>query len=833
MIRTEKLNKTYDKHRKNANHVLKDISFDLPDHGFVCILGPSGCGKTSLLNVIGGIDRFDNGTLSTDNVSIHSYGTRAYEAERNRNFGYIFQNYYLLDEHSAAYNVYMGLHSLKLTHSEKLRRVRQALRAVDMERYINRNVGELSGGQQQRVAIARALARRPRVIFADEPTGNLDEANTLNICSLLRRASKNSLVIMVTHEERIARFFADRIISLRDGEIVSDSESWDRDALPCGTNQTIYTEGLNDKTSKDDSVTLRLIEAPGASPVELTVAVLDDRIVIKLADSRNIQLGTPDDEPKIIEGAPPVLTLEEVDRQESESQLALFNSPPADDAAPGSGVTLPIMFREARSLKRGKGARRIGIRLFLILLTALTLWMTGDYIKLSTINPEDFIITDSHVLNIELKQGSNYDLKDDSDPSLGLNRSPAEIRSDYIDALEDCGLEFDFLPNISTPFSVDAALFVQLESVTLRSPSFSVVPIERFDESTLMYGRMPQNREEIVVDRIVLDAMLKTNELYANSVTDPEFFLDRTFSYNSRDLSLKIVGISDCGERSVFMLPTTMACVCSGGGNIITLSELKAMYPGEYDDLEINESGSIINLPAAGYIWENKVGTGATFRFGNNYFLITDSVDIKDLTASIIIPDSNVQDIVRSSFSSGLFSIYCPDKDEMIRHLLSPSDDEKAGYIVVNVSDPYGTQMRAYTEAARLRTDARSIVTITVIVLCFVMLYILCRTQAGNRIKLLAVYRLLGIPKRKTHIIFFLESLLTALETVIPTAVIVGAAISILSMTEAVDIAIILPLPVTVLVTLLIVLYYIAVSLIPLIRLLAMPPARLAAKYDM
>ena len=141
MIEIKHLNKTYDRGRRTANRVLKDVSFTLPDTGFVCILGPSGCGKTSLLNAIGGLDTFDNGTLATETVKAHRYGTAAYNAERNRNFGYIFQNYYLLDNHTVAYNVYLGLHSLELSHKEKLRRVRQALEAVGMERFVRRKVG--------------------------------------------------------------------------------------------------------------------------------------------------------------------------------------------------------------------------------------------------------------------------------------------------------------------------------------------------------------------------------------------------------------------------------------------------------------------------------------------------------------------------------------------------------------------------------------------------------------------------------------------------------------------------------------------------------------------
>ena len=220
MIAVQNLNKTYDRGRRNANRVLKDVSFTLTDKGFVCILGPSGCGKTSLLNAIGGLDTFDSGTLSTDSVSVRRYGTRVYNAERNRNFGYIFQNYYLLENHSVAYNVYLGLHSLDLTHTEKLKRVRQALQAVDMERYIRRKVSDLSGGQQQRVAIARALAMQPEILCFDEPTSALDPELTGEVLRVIRGLKeKNTTMIVVTHEMEFARSVADVVIYMADGVI--------------------------------------------------------------------------------------------------------------------------------------------------------------------------------------------------------------------------------------------------------------------------------------------------------------------------------------------------------------------------------------------------------------------------------------------------------------------------------------------------------------------------------------------------------------------------------------------------------------------------------------
>ena len=219
MIKVNDLKKTYGKGTRLREEVLHGVNFELPETGFVCILGRSGSGKTSLLNAVGGLDVYDSGSVEIDGKEISHFNTHEMERQRNKNFGYIFQNYYLLSDHSCAYNVYLGMHSLDLSEKEKLDRAGEALKKVGMLRFAKRLVGELSGGQQQRIAIARAIAKNPKVIFADEPTGNLDEESTLNICTLLKKLSKKSLVVMVTHEERLANFFADRIITIAEGNI--------------------------------------------------------------------------------------------------------------------------------------------------------------------------------------------------------------------------------------------------------------------------------------------------------------------------------------------------------------------------------------------------------------------------------------------------------------------------------------------------------------------------------------------------------------------------------------------------------------------------------------
>ena len=826
MIEVRQLNKTYDRRRTAANRVLRDVSFTLPDRGFVCILGPSGCGKTSLLNAMGGLDAFDNGALTVDGLTVSRFGTRAFESERNRNFGYIFQNYYLLENHSVAYNVYLGLHSLKLTHAEKLKRVRQALAAVDMERYIRRTVSELSGGQQQRVAIARALARRPRVIFADEPTGNLDEDNTRSVCALLRRASRDSLVIMVTHEERIARFFADRIITLNEGRIADDSESWQREALTAASDKAIYTADLPAARLTEGAVTLRLFQEAGAAPAELTVAVLRDRIVLKLADPRAVTLGTPDDPPRLVDGPAPSLSLEEIEQTEGGAQAALFGGPAAPQSRPGRGITLPVMFREARHLKTGRKVQRVGMRIFLILLTVLTLLTVGDFIALSRIDPEDFITSDSHILALTAEQG----------PQLSEEyASLMEQARDFYRRLRDSGQDLELVPPIAVRFSFSVDTLLQLDSETLRFPlAYSYAPIGRLEESSLLYGRMPERTDEIVVDRLVLEVMLNGSDgIVKNAVRDLSYFLGARLTAESRSYTPTIVGISDCGERTVYVSRSVMLAMRNTGSvKVVSLSELKELDPQTYGGVTLAEDECLVNYPVAGDIYKYRVGTHYPLSSGSGvYYVIQDAINLPDLQAAVVLFDTQVDEILIQGLNDTVY-LYCADK-AAAKAYLQELMAEGGQSMILRVSDLYQNQYDQYARAASIRADARTIVTATVLAVCLVMLYLLCRTQAQGRIELLAVYRLLGIPRRKLYIIFLLEGVLSALTAIIPAALLTWGGVMAIHRWTEIELAIVLPWQAAGLVGLGILAYYLLVSVLPLFSLLRLPPARLAAKYDM
>jgi putative ABC transport system permease protein len=222
---------------------LKGVDIKFRQNEFVSILGPSGCGKTTLLNIIGGLDRYTNGDLLVDQKSTKDYNDSDWDSYRNSIIGFVFQNYNLISHLSVLDNVEMALSLSGVSAKERKARATKVLTEVGLKDQLTKKPNQLSGGQQQRVAIARALVNNPKILLADEPTGALDSETSKQIMSLIQEISKDRLVIMVTHNEKIAKKYSDRIIKLLDGEVLDDTNGVKEDHLK-------VTEKLeNNKTS--------------------------------------------------------------------------------------------------------------------------------------------------------------------------------------------------------------------------------------------------------------------------------------------------------------------------------------------------------------------------------------------------------------------------------------------------------------------------------------------------------------------------------------------------------------------------------------------------------
>jgi len=220
-LRLENITKTY----TNGETVvaLKGVSLGFRESEFVSILGPSGCGKTTMLNIIGGLDKYDSGDLIIGDTSTTQFKDPDWDAYRNNSIGFVFQSYNLIGHQTVLQNVEIAMTLSGVSAAESKKRAKKALADVGLSDQIKKKPNQLSGGQMQRVAVARALVNDPDIILADEPTGALDSQTSIQLMEILKKIAKTRLVIMVTHNSELAEKYSTRIVRLLDGELQSDS----------------------------------------------------------------------------------------------------------------------------------------------------------------------------------------------------------------------------------------------------------------------------------------------------------------------------------------------------------------------------------------------------------------------------------------------------------------------------------------------------------------------------------------------------------------------------------------------------------------------------------
>ena len=222
MIKLVNINKYYKSGTENY-HALRDINLEFGDSGMHFIHGKSGSGKSTLLNVLGGIDKYDSGDLIIDNVSTAKFSRRDFNTYRNTYIGFVLQEFNVLKGLSVYENIALSLELQHMSVKKNHNKIQEIIDKVGLTGLENRMMNQISGGQRQRVAIARALIKNPRVIIADEPTGNLDSKNSKMVMDLLKELSKDHLIIVVTHSDALAKEYADRLIEIRDGSVTKDT----------------------------------------------------------------------------------------------------------------------------------------------------------------------------------------------------------------------------------------------------------------------------------------------------------------------------------------------------------------------------------------------------------------------------------------------------------------------------------------------------------------------------------------------------------------------------------------------------------------------------------
>lgn len=585
MIKLQALHKYFNKGRQNEIHVINDVTLELPERGMVAIFGKSGCGKTTLLNVIGGLDGYASGSLTIEGQDVR----RNADVIRNQYIGYIFQNYNLNKTESCFENVADALRLCGMTNAVEIEeRVMAALANVGMDKYRNRTPDTLSGGQQQRIAIARAIVKNPRIILADEPTGNLDEANTVMIMDLLKQIAKDHLVLLVTHEANLVDYYCDTVVELSDGKVVSVRTNSAANGFAARDKNNIYLGELEKTELQNANAEIEYYGDPTAEPIKLKLVNNGGKLYVRI-DTPGVQILDQFSEVRLCEGV-----FEEAPRANTQSEgIDMSKLPPVQGTRFGKLFTLRssvISGYTANFQKRKKGKKvlRGCMCLFAAVLVFMSAVFGSSFADIITAdgayNHNVFYVwTDSHETSQKLNTAVG-------DPSTGIDY----VRLKYNANNADSSIKFmtGFFETFSTtPYDesfltnavyLDASLASGLTLVAGKNEGLAA--------------------EEILITTKVADALLEKSSLgYISERKDLIGLITLSASVGGRNL--RIAGVVDSDETAVYLTELAMAKMVMSDSN--TYASLASDYgmtvaAGETVFAKRYESGKDVKYPKVG-----------------------------------------------------------------------------------------------------------------------------------------------------------------------------------------------------------------------------------------
>lgn len=470
MIETKHLKKSYHAKTEQEIKVINDTTLSLPDVGLVSLLGASGSGKTTLLNVIGGLDKPDSGTITYDDVSFERYSMRKVDAYRSKNISYIFQNYNLLQEKTIWENMEIALEIMGITDEEEVhKRIEYTLKSVGLYKFRRKLAKTLSGGQMQRVSIARALLKNAKLIIADEPTGNLDSQNTLEVMNILKKISKSNLILLVTHDKNLAEYYSDMIIELKDGSIVATRKTDQTVSLDKKHHNNVYLLDLNHDQEMVGNISVDLYHEEPVEPLDLFIYVQNGTYYLK--SQKNI---------KMLDESGITILNEHFEEKKAEEIEFQYDTTWYDDTKKsGRGKWLKNECKSSfynffHTSKKNKFFN------FVFLLIGFIIGiMNVVYISYATIDTSQ-ISADPHALCLSFDQ--------------------THLADDYNAAVKEAqskGLINEILPRVTFQTYVEYSLSLNF---TYQASVFSAFyPLRMIKQDKMLIGKMAENSTEIVI----------------------------------------------------------------------------------------------------------------------------------------------------------------------------------------------------------------------------------------------------------------------------------------------------------------------------------------------
>lgn len=740
MVRLEHVNKFFNRRKKNEIHVINDTTLQMESKGLVALLGPSGCGKTTLLNVIGGLDKVGSGNVYINGQKLTGRRAGKVDQIRNLNVGYIFQNYNLVDSMTVFDNVAIALKMVGVKDKKEIEeKVNYVLEKVGMYRYRNRYADMLSGGERQRVGIARAIVKNPAIVIADEPTGNLDSKNTLEVMNIIKAISEDKLVILVTHEEQLADFYASRIIRILDGKVVSDEINDHADNLDYRIENKIYLKDIPDhKRLKTDLYNLDFYNENGGT-LDLDIVIRNGNIYIR-TNNENDRLEIVDENSSI--------ELVDDHYRKLSREDSMENSFDPQRLAVSGVRKYHSILNPWTMIKRGFKTvfnynilKKILLLGFLISAIFIT-YSISNIFGVLNITDDEFVQEDKSYLTIIGK-------KIDVDTYLKYEADP-----DY-----DYVMPGDSDISMSMPY--EGYLQTSNSSASL---SGSLSDYKKLSVSDLAYGELPKNTGEIVVDRMVLKSVIRDQESKSAGFGTVESFLGQKVTVPEMP-DMKIVGISDLGSPCIY---TDQSIFINLIANAQSADEIQE---GNQDTGEAaggsgeGASGAIVdynlkassvslakgNWPTGDYEVLVNEKNKDDMAIGKT---IAQKVNGKKLKVSGYYKDANDSDFMLVNSNTVKYNVIrgkanitvCPkDKKAALRQL----NDEK-----INVKDTYGQSEKEYKKEKWASIFSTLILAGVILAISFIEIFLIIRASFLSRVKEVGVYRAIGVKKNDIYRMF-------------------------------------------------------------------------------
>lgn len=740
MIRIENLNKYYNKGRKNQIHVINNTNLSLPDKGLIALLGPSGCGKTTLLNAIGGLDKVNTGKIYINDKKITSKLSHKVDKIRALNIGYIFQDYKLLDDMSVYDSVAMVLKMIGIKDKSEIdTRVKYILERVGMYRYRHRPCGMLSGGERQRVGIARALVKNPDIILADEPTGNLDSKNTIDVMNIIKSISQDKLVILVTHEVDLAKFYATRILEITDGTILKDYKNKQDGKIDYKIDNTIYLKDFHNHYNNHDNNINIDYYTDEPDKLNLTIIIKNGNIYIKNNDNERIE---------VVDSSSSIEIVNDHYKQLDKSIYEKYSFDFEKIINKNLKLKYSSIFNMKTIIKHGfkkvfgyslvKKLLLIGFFLSAIFVT----YSVSNIFGLLTISDSEFIKTNKNYLKIE--------------------RNKIKV-DDYLNYENLEGINYLLPGDSQVGMKVSNKEYYQTkESNIVMTGSLS--SLDMITSDNLILGRMPENNQEIVIDKMVYKNIEGIEML---GYYDLERMLNVKVTTNKEYL---IVGIVDLGSPSIYANKDELLNIII---NSIQSNNYNDGMFGRYTtDIAISESSNTLYDYAS---YKDKITITKGREPNGDYEVIINEKfqDTYKLNKEIDLFNINNHKLVVVGYYksaddiNSYFVNSSTKKYELIEKskgiIIYPQDKQntinKFKELGVKVIDVYESDKNDYKRSIKDSVNSSLIVASIMLGISLIEIILMVRSSFLSRIKEVGIYRAIGVKKTDIYKMFTSESI--------------------------------------------------------------------------